>query len=95
VAGLKIRRLHPPGTAARQSFNQQPGIGSALVVDCENATPGTVIMMGATMLTTSYGSQTMLSALVPPGLYEVAGAQQVYLLNDFGESNRVEFVVEG
>ena len=52
-------------------------------------------MMGATMLTTSYGSQTMLSGLVPPGLYEVAGAQQVYLLNDFGESNRVEFVVEG
>ncbi len=94
-AGLKIKRLHPPGTSAGQSFNHQPGIGSALVVDCENATPGTVIMMGATMLTTSYGSQTMLSGLVPPGLYEVAGAQQVYLLNDFGESNRAEFVVEG
>ncbi len=68
LAGSKIKRLHPSGTTARQSFNNQPGIGSALVVDCENATPGTVIMMGATMLTTSYGSQTMLSGLVPPGL---------------------------
>ena len=95
LASLKIKRLHPSGTTARQSFNNQPGIGSALVVDCENATPGTVIVMGATMLTTSYGSQTMLSGLVPPGLYEVAGTQQVYLLNDFGESNRAEFVVEG
>ena len=94
LASLKIKRLHPSGTTARQSFNHQPGIGSALVVDCENATPGTVIMMGATMLTTSYGSQTMLSGLVPPGLYAVAATQQVYLLNDFGESNRVEFVVE-
>ncbi len=94
VASLKIKRLHPSGTTARQSFNHQPGIGSALVVDCENATPGTVIMMGATMLTTSYGSQTMLSGVVPAGLYAAVGVQQIYLLNDFGESNRVGFVVE-
>ena len=94
LASLKIKRLHPSGTGARQSFNDQPGIGSALVVDCENATPGTVIMMGDTMLTTSYGSQTMLSGLVPSELYAVAATQQVYLLNDFGESNRVDFVVE-
>jgi len=85
-------RRHEP--ERNQTF-YQPGIGSALIVDCENATPGTVIMMGATMLTTSYGSRTMLSALVPPALYAGAGTQQVYLLNDFGESNRVEFVVEG
>jgi len=95
LAGLKIKRLHPSGTTSGQSFNHQLGIGSALVVDCENATPGTVIMMGSTMLTTSYGSQTMLSGVVPPGIYAAAGVQQVYLLNDFGESNRVEFVVEG
>ncbi|MEO8130924.1 MAG: glycosyltransferase, partial [Bryobacteraceae bacterium] len=94
LAGVKIKRLHPPGTTARQSFNHQPGVGSALVVDCENATPGTVIMMGATMLTTSYGSQTMLSGVVPPGIYAEACVQQVYLLNDFGESNRMEFSVE-
>jgi polysaccharide pyruvyl transferase CsaB len=92
--GLTIKKLHPAGTTAQQAFNLQPGIGSALVVECENATPGTVIMMGTTMLTTSYGSQIMLSGLVPAGLYASAGVQPVYLLNDFGESARVDFVVE-
>jgi GT2 family glycosyltransferase len=94
ATALTIKRLHPSGTTAQQAFNPQPDIGSALVVECENATPGTVIMMGATMLTTSYGNQKMLSALVPPALYEKAGTHPVYLLNDFGESDRVEFVVE-
>jgi hypothetical protein len=91
---LTIKRLHPSGTTAQQAFNPQPDVGSALVVECENATPGTVIMMGATMLTTSYGNQKMLSAIVPAALYDKAGTHPVYLLNDFGESERVEFVVE-
>jgi GT2 family glycosyltransferase len=90
---LTIKRLHPAGTTAKQAFNQQPGVGSALVVECENATPGTVIMMGANMLTTSYGNQKMLSAVVPAKLYAKAGTQPVYLLNDFGESARVDFIV--
>jgi len=50
--------------------------------------------MGSTMLTTSYGTQRMLSALVPPGLYALPGTHPIYLLNDFGESDRVDFVIE-
>jgi len=46
------------------------------------------------MLPTSYGNPTMLSALVPPELYAIAGSHPVYLLNDFGESNRMEFKIE-
>ena len=92
--GLTIRKLHPSGTIAGQAFNPQPEAGSALVVECEHATPGTVIMMGDTMLTTTYGNQRMLSALVPAALYSTTGTQQVYLINDFGESSRADFIVE-
>jgi hypothetical protein len=36
----------------------------------------------------------MLSAFVPRELFEKPGSQRVYLLNSFGESNQLEFVVE-
>jgi hypothetical protein len=36
----------------------------------------------------------MLSALVPAALYTKPGKYPVYLVNDFGESNRLEFVVD-
>ena len=91
---LELSQLHPARTQAQRGFNVQSDGQSALVVECANATPGTVIVMGSTMLPTSYGSQTMLSALVPPALYATAGSRTVYLLNDFGESNRMEFQVE-
>ena len=93
-AALTIKKLHPSETTAGHAFNPQPDSSSALVVECESATPGTVIMMGSAMLATSYGNQRMLSALVPPSLYATAGTHQVYLINDFGESARAEFVVE-
>jgi polysaccharide pyruvyl transferase CsaB len=91
---LELTGLHPARTQVQRGFNIQSDGQSALVVECTNATPGTVIVMGLTMLPTSYGNQTMLSALVPPELYDTAGSHLVYLLNDFGESNRVEFKIE-
>ena len=91
---LELHRLHPSRTMVQRGFNIQSDGQSALVVDCSNATPGTVIVMGSTMLPTSYGNQTMLSAFVPPELFVAAGSHPVYLLNDFGESNRVDFRVE-
>jgi polysaccharide pyruvyl transferase CsaB len=91
---LELTRLHPARTEVQRAFNIQSDGQSALVVECANATPGTVIVMGLTMLQTSYGNPTMLSALVPPELYAIAGSHPVYLLNDFGESNRMEFKIE-
>ncbi len=91
---LELTRLHPARTEVQRAFNIQSDGQSALVVECTNATPGTVIVMGLTMLPTSYGNPTMLSGLVPPELYAIAGSHPVYLLNDFGESNRVEFKIE-
>jgi hypothetical protein len=45
------------------------------------------------MLTTAYANPRMLTALVPPELLAQVGVLPVYLLNDFGESNRVDFTV--
>jgi hypothetical protein len=91
---LKLQKLHPGFCTTRQGFNIQSDGQSALVVECEHATPGTVIVWGGTMLTTSYGNPALLSALVPADLYAAAGSVEVHLLNDFGQSNRLEFVVE-
>jgi GT2 family glycosyltransferase len=89
-----LRQLHPSFCFARGQFNAQADGQSALVVSCENANPGTVIAFGGVLLNTSYGAQNMLSAFVPRELFEKPGSQRVYLLNSFGESNQLEFVVE-
>jgi len=91
---LVLRRLHPSGTIVGQPFNLQPNGLSALVVDCANATPTTVIMMDSTILPSAYGSGNLLSAMVPAHLLAQAGRHAVHLSNDFGDSNRIDFEVE-
>jgi polysaccharide pyruvyl transferase CsaB len=90
---LVVNRLHPSQTVAGKSFNSQASGASALVVECASATPNTVIVMGSTILQTSYGKENLLSGLVPPELYARPGRYRVYLLNDFGESNPMDFEV--
>ena len=90
---LILKGLFPSGTVTGKSFNTQADGASALVVECASATPNTVIVMGSTILRTSYGSANLLSGLVPRELYARPGRRQVYLLNDFGESNPMEFEV--
>ena len=90
---LVLRRMHPPGTVAGQPFNLQLDGSSALVAECANATPTTVIVMDSTILPTSYGSGNLLSAVVPKQLFAKAGRRAVYLSNDFGDSNRIDFDV--
>lgn len=87
-------QLHPSMCFSHSGFNVQPDGQSALVVKCERANPATVIVFNGVMLNTSYGGPSLLTALVPPGLYAKAGSYPVHLLNDFGESNRMQFVVE-
>jgi hypothetical protein len=94
VEALVLRRLHPSGTVLGQPFNLQPSGLSALVVDCANATPTTVIVMDSTILTTAYGSANLLSAMIPAPLLVEAGRHAVYLSNDFGDSNRIDFEVQ-
>lgn len=94
VEPLVLRRLHPSGTVLGQPFNLQPSGLSALVVDCANATPTTVIVMDSTILTTAYGSGNLLSAMVLAHLLAESGRHAVHLSNDFGDSNRIDFEVE-
>jgi hypothetical protein len=91
---MVIRRLHPTATVARQPFNAQADGYSALMVECAHATPTTIIVMGSTMLPTTYGGENLLSATVPPEMYAEAGRYPVYLTSDFGDSNRLDFEVE-
>ncbi len=89
-----IRRLHPAATVAGEPFNAQADGFSALMVECAHATPTTIIVMGSTMLPTTYGSENLLSATVPPEMYAEAGRYPVYLKGDFGDSNRLDFEVD-
>ncbi len=90
---LKLKRLHPSTCYAREGFQIQPTGQSALGVECENATPGTAIVWGSTILASWYQTPSVISALIPPELYESPGVIDIYLMNDFGESNRLQFTV--
>src|SRR6185295_16079126 len=88
---LKLNKLHPSTCQAREGFQVQPSGQSALGVECENATPGTAIVWGSTILASWYQTPSVISALIPPQLYELPGVFDIYLMNDFGESNRLQF----
>ena len=91
---LQLVRLLPESAAVGGTANPQPDGSSALVVDCEGAIPGTVIKFGENLLYTSYGSPTMLSALLPAGFSRDPAEIPVTLVNDFGPSNTIPFRVE-
>jgi polysaccharide pyruvyl transferase CsaB len=91
---LSLRKLHPSSCVAQIGFNKQPNGQSALGIECDNAIPGTAIVWGSTILASWYEHPSLLSALVPPELYESPGPVEIYLMNDFGESNRLEFTVK-
>jgi hypothetical protein len=91
----ELKKLHPGSCEAGVTFNVQPDGQSAMVVDCARATPLTVIVWNGKMLQTSYGSTQLLSAIVPAELYATPGSYPIRLLNDFGESNTLEFEVIG
>ncbi len=90
---MVLQRLHPSETKAGRGFNLQPGGEAAIVAECENATPGTLIMMGSRLLSTTYGSENIVSAIVPRQAYAQPGIAAVYLLNDLGKSNTLEFEI--
>jgi len=91
---LVLRRTHPSWTVAGQPFNLQPNGLSALVAECAHATPTTFIVMDSTILATTYGGGNLLSAMVPADLFRKAGRRSIYLSNDFGDSNRLDFDVQ-
>jgi GT2 family glycosyltransferase/glycosyltransferase involved in cell wall biosynthesis/SAM-dependent methyltransferase len=94
AAPLTLRGLFPERIAVGQLVNTQPDGSSALVVACENATPGTMIRFGGVLLQTAYGSDTLLSATLPADFNALPGNMHVTLENDLAQSNTLFFTVE-
>jgi hypothetical protein len=91
----QLKRLLPATTKAGIPINPQPDGSAALAVECDHATPGTLIRLGQAFLETSYGSPNLLSAVVPPDLLHRPGVLDVTLVNDVGWSESLPFVIEG
>src|SRR5258708_2018864 len=88
-----LRGLHPDAAVAGALFNQQPNGESALAADCEGATNTTVIVFGEERLKTVFGSDKLLTAIVPAQLTMRAGTIPVHLENEAGKSNILNFSV--
>jgi cellulose synthase/poly-beta-1,6-N-acetylglucosamine synthase-like glycosyltransferase len=89
----RILALHPASARAGTRFQVQPDGNSALVAECENATPATSVQFGDQLLATSYGNSRLVSAIVPNELLLRPGRTPVRLVNDFGASEPAEFVI--
>ena len=88
-----LHSLHPDSTEVGQPFNVQPNGDSAIAAQCANASTGTTIVFGTRALPTVYGGTNLLTAVVPPSLYSTPGKMSVFLRDERGDSNRLEFVV--
>ena len=88
-----LHSLHPSSTYEGAPFNLQPNRQSAIAVRCENATRNTVIVFGSTALPTVFGSDSLLTAVVPSELFARRGNTSVILRDERGESNPQIFAV--
>jgi hypothetical protein len=91
---LALDSIAPPRARVGQGFNVQPGGHSALALTVRDAVPGTVVVFGNLPLATTFGSDHLLTAIVPTELLQQPGRYPVYLKYDATESNRLEFVID-
>ncbi|MFN7922159.1 MAG: glycosyltransferase [Bryobacteraceae bacterium] len=89
-----IRRLLPNRTNAGVMINPQPDGNGALAVECDLATPATQVKFGDSILPTTYGSATLLTAVLTPDLVKYPGPATVRLVSDAGMSPPVDFFVD-
>jgi hypothetical protein len=89
----ELTTLHPLATRMGEKFNVQPDGNAAISVEGQNFTRETVIIFGETSLQTTYGSDSVLTAVVPSALYAQVGTYPVYLRDGSKESNRLAFIV--
>jgi hypothetical protein len=91
---LRVNGIRPTGTRAGQGFNNEPFGPARLFIDCAGARPGTTVMLADRALAVLDDEGCPLTVPVPPELYRDPGRYDVYLQDDSGESNRVQFTVE-
>jgi Glycosyltransferase len=90
---LVLRAISPQQSPNGLGFNVQPDGNSAISIDAEHATRGTLVHMGKEFLVTTYGNPNYLTALVPKQILRKPGRYPVFLRDGTRQSNRLEFVV--
>lgn len=90
-----IRRIVPERTTAGKPFNAQACGRASLIVECEGAAPGTVVLWNDEPLQSTYGTRRLITAIVPVNLYSSPGKALITLAGE-GEavSNAATFVIE-
>jgi hypothetical protein len=78
---LRLVRLGIERTDPGVGFNVQPTGLSALWLECENASPETLVIWDGVALDTSISSPTLVTASVPAELYCREGRAEIYLLH--------------
>jgi starch synthase len=90
---LVLRAISPQQSPDGLGFNVQPDGSSAISIDAEHATRGTLVYMGKEFLVTAYGNPNYLTALVPKKILRRPGRYPVFLTDGARRSNRLDFVV--
>ncbi|HVT44052.1 MAG TPA: class I SAM-dependent methyltransferase [Thermoanaerobaculia bacterium] len=88
-----ITGLHPAETGAGRPFNLQPDGSSALAIACRNASRCAVVRMDGQSLVTTFGSPSLLSALVPSHVLTTPGVRRVDVESGTIRSNELFFTV--
>ncbi|HEY4248074.1 MAG TPA: hypothetical protein VGM64_14580 [Lacunisphaera sp.] len=83
----------PNSTVAGRPFNMQPNGISAISVECNDASPQSILYWNSTPLQTAYGNSGWLTALVPKELYAVPGVCEISIGTNSPASNKVLFHV--
>lgn len=92
-SSLVLRAISPQQSPNGLGFNVQPDGSSAISIDAEHATRGTLVHMGKEFLVTTYGNPNYLTALVPMEILRRPARYPVFLTDGARQSNRLDFVV--
>ena len=76
-----LLKLHPESTEPGRGFQVQSNGLSALSLECRGVREGAAVVMNGHVLTTTYGSSTHLTALVPESLLARRGTYSVYVID--------------
>jgi SAM-dependent methyltransferase len=89
-----VRQLMPARTSVGAPFNRQASGSSALAIACSDARLDSVVIFGTTALETTFGSEELLTAIVPKELLSRPGEHDVFIRQNGVDSNRLRFVVD-
>lgn len=90
---VRIHRIHPATARVGERFQVQPDGSSALAVECDGATPATVVVFNDVPLPTVFGGPRLVTATVPANLLDRPGTYPVVLRDVGAVSAPIEFTV--